>query len=336
MLVSSALNGGFRPYVAAEAIEFLGAYLVGRAFVFGPPNCQTFLEALKPITGVIIALALLDTLSGRYITLDSFGVPNFWIARFGLVRASSVFEGAEHYGTFCVAAASLFLYSERGIRRALWVSLSLFGCALSLSSGPLLGLGILMTLFSWDRILKRHSWRWKTLTAIIAAFVLSICIFSDHPIEWALIHFTLDPQTGFFRLETWNHALPLIGESLFVGHGLVQLGGSGDALMYLTSVDCLWLLEALRYGLPAVILLGITMFSPLLTRTSILRSCGVQTGFSLTIIIMAMIGLTVHFWDATWLFLNLCVGIRASLAEYSARKHVRALQSLGRVNGMLC
>jgi hypothetical protein len=46
MLGSSYLNGGFRPYVGAEALEFLGAYLVGRAFVFGPSNLRTFVIAL--------------------------------------------------------------------------------------------------------------------------------------------------------------------------------------------------------------------------------------------------------------------------------------------------
>lgn len=32
MLLSSAFNGGFTLYVAAQALEFFGAYLVGRAF----------------------------------------------------------------------------------------------------------------------------------------------------------------------------------------------------------------------------------------------------------------------------------------------------------------
>jgi hypothetical protein len=56
MLISSALNGGFKIYVGAEALEFLGAYLVGRAFVFGPSNLRTFVKALWRVTVVIIAL----------------------------------------------------------------------------------------------------------------------------------------------------------------------------------------------------------------------------------------------------------------------------------------
>jgi hypothetical protein len=331
MLGSSAVNGGFRAYVGAEALEFLGAYLIGRAFFYDPSNLRTFVKALSKITVVIIALALLDTLSGRHITLDSFGITNSLSQsivsnnfRFGLVRAASVLDSAEHYGTFCVAAASIFFYSERGTRRILYVGLSFLGCALSLSSGPLMGLGIVIALFSYDRILKRHPFRWKILIAAIAGFILTIFLISDNPIEWILVHIALDPQTGFFRIATWHFALPLIGQSPFVGVGLVALGDSENAKFYLASVDCVWLVEALRYGLPSVFFLILAMFLPILQRvkTSAFDPdvYNVRTGFSLAISAMGIIGLTVHFWNGTWLFLSLCIGIRASIAECDGKR----------------
>jgi hypothetical protein len=320
MLGSSALNGGFTPYVGAEALEFLGAYLVGRAFVFGSSNLRMFVLALKRITVVLIALALLDTLSGRYVTLDSFGITTILAQRLGLVRAVSVFEGSEHYGTFCVAAASILLYSERGAYRVLYVGLCFLGCALSLSSGPFMGLGIITAVFCYDCILRQFPWRWKALAATAAGILISIFIFVSQPLQWILLHFTLDPETGFFRLLTWESALPLISQSPFVGYGIIHLGDSADAQIYLRSIDCIWLLEALRYGLPAVILLMMTMFSSLLRKSSALGSDSVRTGLSLCIVTMALIGLTVHFWDATWLFMSLCVGIRASVTEYQGRQ----------------
>jgi O-antigen ligase len=176
-----------------------------------------------------------------------------------------------------------------------------------------------MAVSLYDHVLKRHAWRWKALVSALACILIIISVVHDHPIEWMLIHFTLDPQTGFFRIETWNAALPIIGHSPFTGHGLVELGYSADERMFLRSVDSLWLLEALRYGVPAVILLIMTMFSPLLNKTPAPGARNVQTGLSLAVVTTALIGLTVHFWGATWLFLNLCVGIRASLAEYDAR-----------------
>ena len=52
------------------------------------------------------------------------------------------------------------------------------------------------------------------------------------------------------------------------------------------------------------------------------------TGFSLAIVAMGLIGLTVHFWDAPWLFLSLCVGIRASLGEYERQQASSAKYAL--------
>jgi hypothetical protein len=327
IFVSSLLNGGFRPYVGAEALEFLGAYLVGRAFVFGPSNLRTFVKALWRITIILVALALLDILTRRNFTLDFFGIPHYPQERSGLVRAASVFEDAEHYGTFCAAAAAIFFYSELGIRRVLYVSLCFLGCAFSLSSGPYMGLAIVTATFFYDRVLKQYSWRWKALTITISGFLIVVFLISDHPIAWVLGHLTLDPQTGWFRLGTWQYALPLIELSPFTGYGLTRLGDSTDAQLFLWSVDCVWLVVALRYGLPAVVLLVLTMYSAILRRRRISTfrpgTYFMATGFSLAIVAMGFVGLTVHFWDAIWLFLSLCIGIRASLGEYEHRATIR-------------
>jgi len=329
MLVSSSLNGGFRLFVGAEALEFLGAYLVGRAFFFGPSNLQTFVQSLKGITVVIIALGILDTLSGRNITIEGLGVArpvsDLYLGslyRLGLVRATSVFECAEHYGTFCAAAASIFFYAERGISRIIYVGLCFFGCVFALSSGPLVILGIVTAVFTYDHILKHYPWRWKALMTTVIGLIAIVFLVTDHPVMWIVSHITFNPQTAWFRLGTWNAALPLVEQSPFIGYGFSNLGDSAEVRVYLWSVDSLWLLEALRYGLSGVILLVLTMFLAILKRrrksTFDLGIYAAPTGFSLAIVAMGLIGLTVHFWDAPWLFLNLCIGIRASLGEYEA------------------
>ena len=70
MLVATAFNDGFKPYVAAEALEFLGAYLIGRAFFVGRPAVETFVRVFKAIVVIVILLALLDTVSGRDVTRE--------------------------------------------------------------------------------------------------------------------------------------------------------------------------------------------------------------------------------------------------------------------------
>lgn len=340
ILTSSTLSGGFKPYVAAEALEFISAYLLGRAFILGPANFEMFIRALKVIIFVVVAFSLLDTFSGRHVTMDSFGLtPEQSLLngkneyRFGLVRAASLFIGPEQNGTFCVMAACIFLYAERGLKRGLYVGVSVFGCLLALSSGPIMALALISSLFVYDKCMQSYPWRWRLVVGMTIVFVLAVTIVSDHPVEWILVHMTLDPQTGFFRLGMWNYAIPLLGQSPLIGYGLVQLGASDEARLYLWSIDCIWLVEALRYGLPAAILLFLTIFWSSFGKNkqiSFNRSGGdVSTGLTLAFVAFSFIGLTVHFWDGSWLFLNLCVGVRASLVEWKGSEAVSVSSGRG-------
>jgi hypothetical protein len=85
------------------------------------------------------------------------------------------------------------------------------------------------------------------------------------------------------------------------------------------GIDCVWLVEAMRYGIPCVVLLALTILSPFfkkaLEQTQHLDR--VRRGFSLAVLTFVLVGLTVHFWDTAWIFFFLCVGIRASFGERS-------------------
>jgi hypothetical protein len=190
-----------------------------------------------------------------------------------------------------------------------------------------MGLAIVTGIFLYDSLLNRYVWRWKAIASAIAAFVAALFLISDHPVAWIIVHATLDSQTGFFRLLTWNNALPLIGQSPFIGQGMTSLSKTADASLFLRSIDCLWLVESLRYGVPAIILLLFTMLSPILNKKALVKDPGMRrmgTGFSLAIISIGFIGLTVHFWDATWLLLSLCIGIRGSVTEYGLAERTQS------------
>jgi hypothetical protein len=328
MIASSALNDGFRPYVVAEALELAGAYFIGRAFFWGRPALETFIKVFKVITIAVILLALLDTLSGRNVTLQSMGIEgeipltDTGRYRFGLVRASSTLLGGEQYGTFCAAALAILLYSGRNHIR--YAVLTIFGCLLSLSSGPFLGMAIVIATSSYDRVLKRHSWRWKALVGTIIGAIVVLNLVSNSPVSWLIRHLTLDPQTGFFRVVQWDHVLPLIGLSPILGYGFSPFYTLVDPQwrIYIgTSLDCVWLVEALRYGIPGVAFLLLSIFSSVIKKTSDLNvdpyMNNLRTGFSIAIMTFVLVGLTVHYWNNVWLFFHLCIGIRATFAESS-------------------
>lgn len=332
MILSSILNGGYRPSVVAEALEFFGAYLIGRAFFAGRVRIQTFMQTFGIVTVILVACALLDTLAGRAFTLETtaklFPLPQFGSgSRFGWERANSTFGHAELLGTFCVAATAIFLYSDR--KRLFYSGVSIVGTAFSLSSGPWLGLVVVLSIFCYDRILKSYPWRWKVLVIILGGMLLGVLVISNNPIGWVIRHLTFNPQTGYWRVSQWDAALTLIGQSPMLGFGvIVHTGGQHIDLFINQSVDCVWLVEALRYGLPAVVLLLLTIFAPFWSAPGYsLRTdsymASMRTGFSLAVIAMGLIGLTVHFWDSPWIFFSLCMGIRASFAETNLSRDFR-------------
>ena len=44
-----------------------------------------------------------------------------------------------------------------------------------------------------------------------------------------------------------------------------------------------------------------------------------RMAFTLVIVTLAIVGLTVHYWNGLWIFWGLCIGIRGSIREFSLR-----------------
>ena len=58
-----------------------------------------------------------------------------------------------------------------------------------------------------------------------------------------------------------------------------------------------------------------------------------RKGFSFVVVILSVIGLTVHYWDSVWIFFSLSLGVRASFAEFesgSVKSPARTLQRQSR------
>jgi len=337
MILSSILNGGFRLYVGAEAGEFLFAYLIGRAYFIGRPALECFFGVFKVVTCCVVFFALLDTLSGQQFTLKLFGAPTAALDtvysryRLGLVRAGSTFEGGELFGTFCVAAASILIFSERNLPyRLFYAGICFFGCFLSLSSGPFLGAVLLIGVITYDFILRRYTSRWKTFVAAIALAIAFTFVLSDHPIAAIIRHLTFNPQTGYFRLTQWELSFEKIALSPITGFGFGYMPiSSWQEWVYIGhSIDAVYLVEMLRYGIPVIVLLVVAIFAPFFARVVSIddHMARVRLGFSCAVVLISVIGITVHLWNSIWIFFSLCLGIRASFVEFDRARRSVALR----------
>jgi hypothetical protein len=313
---------------AAMVIEFLGGYVVARAYLFGRPALDVFIRALKIVIGIMIAIAVLEHLTGRLIANDivsAFSGQQLLATaevRDGWVRAISTFPHPILYGAFCVAAGVIFLYSERRApSRLFYVALCFFGCTLAMSSAPLLAFSIAIFVYCYGKILKTYSWRWRVLASIVGACLVAIFLLTNNPTSWIVEHMTLDPSTGYFRKAAWQRAIYNIDLSPLTGYGFGEVGDPSE-FFDRASVDSVWLVLALRFGYPVMVLLLLTNVSSFYGfwrktagPTSAPYMDDMRTAFTLVVVVFMLVGLTVHYWNAIWIFWGICIGIRASLQE---------------------
>jgi hypothetical protein len=329
MIVASLISVGESALSAAggDALDFLGGYLIARGFFFGRPALDTFVRVLKVFAIIAIILAMADRISGRLIvheTIAAFVNASKWPEtglRDNVVRAASTFDHAILFGVFCALTAAILLYWEQSIlRRSVAVSVCFLGCMLSQSSGALMAFLIALLAYAYDQSMKRYSWRWGAFWLVVGTLSFAAAMVSTNPLNWVISHLTLDPQTGYFRIMIWEAASAYIALSPVIGYAYQSLNNN-----ILNSVDSIWLLQVLRFGVPMFFLFFLTNIAALLRGSRKTRSANnghmdrMRTAFTLVILMFMFTGLTVDFWNYMWMFWGLCIGIRASLRELSIK-----------------
>jgi hypothetical protein len=327
-----SVQAGVLLATASDAVAFIGSYMVGRSFIYGEPAVGEFVKALKVVAIVVIALSLLDTLSGTFfipgVIARIFGNPELAAASklhrslfgFDILRATSTFGHPILYGVFCSVAATIFLTSEGNLgQRLFYFGACLFGCLLSVSSAPIIAIAIALGVVLFDRALHSFRQRWAFLAVVSAGATCFSFVLSNNPLTWLLRNVTADPADAYYRLLIWDSASEFISLSPFVGTDPITW--SADDILH--TIDSVWLVLSLSYGLPIVAMLLLASLSACgvlgrkldhrLIRSEVLRA---RTGFSLVIFLFVYLGLTVHFWGSIWMLWGLCLGIRTSLEEY--------------------
>lgn len=318
-------NGGL------AAIQFLLGYLTARVFFGSPAGLDVFVGVLKPVVLVVLGLALLETASGSNI-VGNFAASIFprghvdpmqagTVAyRMGLVRARGPIEHPILLGLFFSVALMLFwTVLESEIERMKWAAITIFGTSLSLSSAPFLGLIVFTGVFAFGAAFKRFSWGWLLLWFGICYAAMLILLFFDDPLRFVIENLTLDPQTGLFRLLIWRWVGLNLSHNPFLGIGFDDWIRP-DAMP--ASIDSLWLVQALRYGYPAAVLLALSLISAFVIlptrrihRFDTARHARARVGVTTIMLILGLLAFTVHYWGTAWLMLSLIVGMRAGLTE---------------------
>ena len=316
-------------YGGSLALEALGGYFVARAFVRTGDQLRATMRVFVAAILVAALFALPETLLGQIYTHDilrqitGYHHPIGVETRLGLTRAYGTFDHPIHYGTFCAALLALFWYAERRTTtRRLNAGTMTLATFLGLSSAPMLCLGLQGGMLVWDRVTRRLKSRMTITLSALAGLYIGMSMFSNRsPIAFIATGMTLDPWTGFYRLQIWEAGMQNVWANPWTGIGL----GDWERPWWMISdtVDAFWLVTAMRQGIPAFLLLALAIV--LIARAVLTRrhrhvddnATRVAIGWMMTVIALSLIGATVHYWNVLHAFFFFVIGLGGWIADPS-------------------
>jgi hypothetical protein len=161
-----------------------------------------------------------------------------------------------------------------------------------------------------------YPFRWLALIGAGALAIVSAFLISNSPIGFIMSNLIFSSDSGYYRVWTWDRVIYFVSQSPWFGLGYGMLP---DDLNH--SLDSLWLVLAIRSGVPGAVLGALSLLGAASLPTSGhkigLTSTETKLGAILGIIIFLTLymGFSVHLWGPTWILTGLLLGVRAHLGE---------------------
>ena len=293
------------PFAGITAVETVGGYLVGRTLIRNTTDYRIFLRYLLISQLILLPFAILEFFTNINILQNIFR-PLFHIYeksdsqtwRNGFARVMSGFEHPILFGLFCAITVAPFFYSQKPrTLAALCLSALPFGMTyLSLSSAPLLAAGLCILLILWDYV---SGGRWKSLFFLAGFLYLFLIIVSSRgPMVIIIDNLTFSAHTAWTRIWIYTYGSAEVMRHPFLGMGI---DFEWQRPLWLTSsIDNFWLLTAMRYGLPGIILLALSLIMGMREMIKAKRlsndNKNIRTGHVIALVSLYFALTTVHIW----------------------------------------
>ena len=308
----------------STGIEFLGGYLVGRAYIRSTDDFIALARFLIFLVCCMLPFALFETVTGHPILIELLdklpGISGVTIvnieARMGLERVQAVFAHPIHFGLFCGSVFSLAFIGLKGLATTAqrYMVAAVIGICvfLSLSSGALLPLLLQIFFIGWAFLLRGVRYRWLVLLSIFALLYIAIDLISNRtPMKVFMTYATFSAHNAYWRGIIFEWGMINVWGSPYFGIGLKEW--VRPFFMRSGSIDNFWLVNAVRYGIPGFALLMIGYLPPLWwvgrrnfeegSRIWLLRRAWVFTFAGLTLTLC-----TVHVWTSVYSFVFFLFG----------------------------
>lgn len=317
----------------ALALDFVGAYFIFRRLPNAPDVSVNVIKFTAKVMIVVVAVAMLDPLSGHLFVHDLVGKITGWYKTYsfeqesffrnGLVRAMGPMEHSILFAAACAwfGVLTLCMCGVRLFSAIVGLTMAV-GIWFSQARAPLAayaaGLG-LMTLYFCT---KQFAWRWKFVGCLIVSWLLVVFIGSRNPISTLMSFGGVDPSAGWYREVIWETAGPAVLDHPLFGLGLFgQWDWQSSDVLVGPTVDSLWLNSAMLFGIPGSLLIFLTIASPFwvgsVDRSEHLTEGERRLSVALGIVtfMAVFVGFTVHMWGIDWILLGVFAGMRTNIME---------------------
>jgi O-antigen ligase len=318
-------------------IETVGAYLLARCYIRDVASFRGMVLVVTMVVLVLSPFAFYEWVTGNKPILSTLGTifPTVEITtmvpRWGFWRVQGPFSHSIEFGLFCTSILALThlawghdrSFASRWFLTALVAGTTLF----SMSSAPISCLIFQVMLMGYNSVLWRVRGRWAILWCIVIAGFLVVQFGSElGAVKFFISNFTFDPQTGWYRVAIWD-----FGSASALNHPWLGIGlGDWDRPRWMASdsVDNFWLLTAMRYGIPSLVLLfGCCIWMMVAVARAKGADRSIETCRLAYLICMAMflfVGITIHFAHAIYAWFMFVLGSGAWMLNAKQSKSARA------------
>ena len=306
----------------STSLEFLGGYLVARAFIRDRASFLGFCKAWTVVVALTILPVLFEQVTGNAILMTiADAIPGVRSpgdgdnTRMGLERVQVVFAHPILYGLICSTAiplAFVALKDEIGDTKRLFRTVIVSLCTFfSLSSGALLAMLLHFFMIGWAWVFARVQRRWMVLLILIMTAYFAIDLLSSRtPLRVFLTYATFSPHTAYYRMLIYDWGMINVWANPYFGIGYNDWV---RASWMTPSVDNFWLLTAMRYGIPGFAFLAGGYFlliwkvgrKKLEGDARILRY---RRAWVFTLVGLCFTLTTVHIWSSPFTFLAFLLG----------------------------
>jgi hypothetical protein len=307
--------------LGVQFLEMTVPYMLARVYVRNADQFESVVRLLLRIIIILLPFALYESVTGDPIILsllrniastpDNIALER----RLGIDRAQVTFEHPILFGVFSASAVALSVYvlnfRKKMIENLRYIPIISLAVICSMSTGALLSSMLQLMLICWDKQKVFVKNRWKVLlTALVVAYLAVELISNRDPFQVFVSYLTLNSDTSGWRLIIWEY-----GSAEVWRHPLFGIGFN-DWLrpdwMHSASVDNFWLLTAMRYGLPGLLLLCAAIFAMWRALAKLQglssRLKRYRSGYLISLGSL-MVGMcTVHIWNATYVWFMFLLG----------------------------